>query len=610
MKRVKLVPKKVAAFLIPKIINTDSSCYYLSDDVSHFLYLKSRFASRIEIKNLSGLFDETFQEIKQPILNLLSKLNERYDSLEWWGSQLGSRNSASTPLLLNITYLFCAKKILYDSEGDLIFITDSQALSRCISDVARECGYQVKRYGERIFEFIGIIRRWLLYIAQILYFFWQNVQSRKAAFKLLKPLSIKKTSARRRVVIRTWVTKGTFNGSGTFKDRNFGQLPTWLRHKDYDVLTLPMFFNLPGSIKEMYNFIKNQEQPFLIPDHYLKFSDYLRVLYDGYKLLKKRIGNAVIDKIDVTPIFNEVLKRQGFGPSLSFLNLCYPMLRRLKEIGYEFDAFYYPFENNTPEKQFILGCRRFFPNSKIVAVQHTTFFPNQLAYHLAPDEKDHHPLPDKIVCSGPIYLEYHKEAGFPSKILADGPNLRFESVYVDKTNRGDTLVCKEKNLLLPLTFSHDLAFELFTKVKEALRDLRNYKVYIRSHPLLSKKVLMEFLKRIGMKDYEFAEGGIIQEWLPEMYAVISAGGSITILEAVSMGTPVIRVVPDNTFFYDPFVWPDYPLKPISTSLEIKQQLNLINEILDNDRETFMKIAERVLTQYFTKPNEENLKVFL
>src|SRR4030042_6605660 len=161
MKRLKLVPKPFAAFLIPKIINTDSVCYYLTDDISHFLYLKDKFAGRIEIKSLSGLFDETFQRIKEPILNLISKLNEKYDSLEWWGGQLASRNSASTPLLLNITYLFCAKKILSDLERDLIFVVDSQALYHCISDIAPEYGYRVIKYGGRSFKFIGKIKRWL-----------------------------------------------------------------------------------------------------------------------------------------------------------------------------------------------------------------------------------------------------------------------------------------------------------------------------------------------------------------------------------------------------------------------------------------------------------------
>lgn len=610
MKCVTIIPIKKAMSLLPKLANRNSLCYFLADDYAHFTDLRDKFTNKINIRNLSGIFQEIFQEIKGPFLELIAKLNKKYDSLEWWGSQIASKSTSATSLLLNITYLFCVKKILSDSDKDVIFIVNSQALSVCMSNVAMKSGYQVVIYRSKINEHLGIIRLGLNYAAQITYFFLKVLQSRRAAFKLLKPLPAKKCSSKKRVIIRTWITKGNFNKSGKFEERNFGPLPAWLSSKNHEVWTLPMFFNLSMKTKEVYALMRDQEKTFLIPDHYLKFSDYVRVLYSRYQMFRKRIENVEIKKTNIEPIFNEVLKKWGFDPSLRLLNLCCPMLKRLKERGFEIDLFYYPFEGNTPEKQFILYCRKYFPDSKIIGFQHTTFFPNQLAYHLGPNEKDYHPLPDKIVCSGPIYVRLHKEAGFPSEILVAGPNLRFESVYQDKPERRNISTGNKKMLMLPLTFSHDLAFELFAKVNDALKDIKGYKVYIRSHPLLSKKNLIEFLGKIDMDNYEFADDGIIQEWLPQMDAIISAGASITILEAVSMGTPVIRVVPDNTFFYDPFVWPDYPLRPVNTSSEIRQQLRFIDEILDKDKEAFLKISKRVLMEYFTKPTEENLKVFL
>jgi hypothetical protein len=70
------------------------------------------------------------------------------------------------------------------------------------------------------------------------------------------------------------------------------------------------------------------------------------------------------------------------------------------------------------------------------------------------------------------------------------------------------------------------------------------------------------------------------------------------------------VIPDNTVFFDPFIWPDYPLKPVSDSCEVKQQLEFISELIDKDEETFMKIGNQVLNEYFTKPTEENMSVFV
>ena len=74
--------------------------------------------------------------------------------------------------------------------------------------------------------------------------------------------------------------------------------------------------------------------------------------------------------------------------------------------------------------------------------------------------------------------------------------------------------------------------------------------------------------------------------------------------------PVIRIVPDNTFSLDPFAWSDYPLTPANNTSEIKQRLKSIDHILNKDKDAFRKIAKRILPVYFTKPTNENLKVFL
>ena len=608
--RISIVPRKKAAKIVPRIISKNCKVYYLADDYAHFMDLRDKFADKIKIRNLSGLFDGVFQEIKGPFLELISKLNKKNDSVEWWGGQIASRNTASTPLLLNITYLFCAKKILSRPHEEVIFIVNSQALSTCISNIAVKAGYQVVRYRSTTDKYLETIKRWGYYVAQVLYYFWIVFQSRLVASKLPKPLPVKKLQAEKRIIIRSWVTKDTFDKYGKFRDRNFGSLAAWLCSKNYDVWTMPMFFNLSMKIREVYALMKEQDQLFLIPDHYLKISDYLRVFYNGYQLFRRRVENVEMLDVDISAIFNEAIKSCGFDTTMLILNLCYPMLKSLKEMGIHIDGFYYAFEGNPPEKTFILSCRKHFPNSKIIGFQHTTFFPNQMAYHLSHGESEFHPLPDKIVCSGPIYMDLYKRAGFPNEMLVSGPNLRFGNVHSFKTERNRISSRRDKAIMLTLTFSHDLAFELFSTTKTALGDSIDYKVYVRSHPLLERKKIVAFLDKIDMSDYEFADDGIIQEWFPRLTAVISAGASITILEAVAGGVPVIRVIPDNTFFYDPFTWSDYPLEPVNTSSEIRQQLLSIDEILDNDKEYFMKIGEKVLTQYFTKPTEENLRVFL
>lgn len=609
MKRLTIIPLNKAASLIPKIMNMNSLCYYIADDYAQLVDLQNKFKEFIKINTLSGIFHETFQEIKLPIIELTSTINRKYHSFEWWGSQVASRNSASTPLLLNITFLFSAKKIFVKAHENLIFILKSRALSDCISIEAIKNRYQVVSYWSIFNRYTKTLKLWFYYSAQIIYFLRQILQSRKTAFTLSQPLLQKKSWAIKRIIIRSWVTKSNFDKSGNFTDRNFGRLPSWLRSKNYEVWILPMFFNLSMKIKNVYELLKKQDTSYLIPDCFLKYSDYLTVLLNSYRVLRIKIENIEINKTNIAPIFNEVLRDCGFDPFLALLNLSSLLIKRLKEKNFEVDRFYYAFESNAPEKQFILSCRKYFPNSEIIGYQHTTFFSNQLAYHLGSNEKEYHPLPSKIICSGPLYVELHKKAGFPPEILVTGPSLRFEipnTYIIEKRN----FLGQKKILLLPLTFSYDLAIDLFVKLNQILKDLQDYRILIRCHPFLSKKRLIYYLGRIGMNNYEFADEGIIQDWLSQTYAVISNGGSITILEAISMGTPAIRVIPDNTFFYDPFIWPDYPLKPVSSSSEINLQLHLIAKMMMIDEEVFSKLAKQVVSQYFTNVTEDNLRTFL
>ncbi len=610
MRTVKIIHKKNAMHMIPEIVDKGQLCYYLTDDYSFFIDLRDTFSDRIKVHNLSGILEQTFQEIKGPFLELISGLNKENDSLQWWAGQIASRNLESTPLLLNITYLFCAKKILFDSDKDILFIVNSKVLSDCITRVAGDAGLRVVTHGIRMNAFIEAVKRRAYIFIQLFYYILKIIESRRVAFRRLKPLPPKKINIKKRIVLRSWITQGTFNEVGKFQDRNFGRLPAWLRARDYEVWHLPMFFNLSISLKQVYSFMENLDEMFLIPDHYITFTDYAGVLCNSFQMLRKRFVNITLNNINVAPFFDDAIKRQGLDPALMILNLSVPMLKRLKEKGFEIDGFYYAFEGNAPEKPFVLGCKKYFPDSVVVGFQHTTFYANQLTYHLGPGEKDCHPLPDKLVCSGPIYIELHKKAGFPPEILCRGANLRYGSVYMKNNGNGRSLSRRHKNIILPLTFSHDLAFELLVKVRDALWNREDYKIYIRTHPLLTKNKLVGFLEKAGFQRYEFADDGIYQDWLPEMFAVISSGGSITVVESVAMGIPVIRVVPDNNFFHDPFFWQDYPFEPVNTSLEIRDQLQLVETFLDDDSNVFRNIGKQVLLEYYTEPNEENLKVFL
>jgi len=608
MNQTYIVPESKADLLLPKLAGAGMVCYYLDEDVGRFLALRSALSGQLEVRNLSGSYYRTFQEIADSILELMARLNEQHDSLDWWGGQVASKNPVSSDVQKLITRLFCVRKLLFESTEDLVFVTSSAALSESISTLAAEKGLEVVNHVRPINVFFSRMRLYGFYVVQLLYHLQLMMKNKWSVWRHLKRPSGKKQSQRKRILIRSWVTQGNFSESGIFKDRNFGDLPTWLKDQGYEVWTLPMFFNLGPIKRDIYKRLQEQEQTFVVPEHYLGFRDYVMNLMVSLRALRMRIRAAKIDGVDVSLLFNEVIVKIGVDVSMATLNLSYFLIKRLKAEGVQVDGFYYAFENNASEKLFLLGCRKYYKEARLLGYQHTAYYSDHLAFKLSPGELRHHPLPDRIVCSGRKYQKILEQAGFPREKLWVGPNLRYTGVYGEKeSSRKDEF--GRKNLLLPFTNSQNLAFELIYKTWQAVGKDMEFQVFVRSHPLLSTRTLIDFMEMNRLADVEFADGGGIQEWFEDSFAVISTGTSITILEAVAHGVPVIRVIPDNTFLLDPLIWENYPLQPVSQVEEIREQLRTISRIKTEDNGYFARIGKKVLEECFARTTAQNMKLF-
>ena len=586
----------------------NSDCYYLSNDFASFLMIKNHL-SGIEVANLAGEFRKAVHMLWEPFLQLFVVLNKKYDSVSWWGSTIASRNAASTPLFLNVVYLYCADIMLSRADGDIAFISDSHTLMDCIANIASKRGFDVQfshAKAQKTIEKIKIIPKM---IAKAVIYLWKTIERVVVTFLKLKKEKLPQDDNKPIAVIRSWVNQSNFQKDGSFKDRNFGELSKLLESKGYMVMVQPMFFDLKISFSSMLEKMSESGTHFLLPYRYLKVGDYIQILLNELKCLKISFRGLKLGIIDISKIFTDIQMKQMFSPDLLGLNMTYFLLKRLKEEGLNISRFYYPFENNPPEKLFIKGIRTFHPESEIIAYQHTVWYTEQCGMYLGHKESELHPLADRIVTSGPIYLNVLKEAGFPEEILISGPNLRFSGLsgHRKTAHYGNKSV---KNIMLPLCFERNLSYELIYKVKSAFDNNPGYRIYIRPHPLIPVDELQSILDLIGMTNYEVSNEGTMQDWLQKANAVISTGCTVSILEAVIMGIPTIRVAPDNYFFLDPMVWSDYPLKPVSQSEEIISQLAEIEQMLQEGHEVFEKVAVNTMNDYFSDADEKNMMSLL
>jgi surface carbohydrate biosynthesis protein (TIGR04326 family) len=586
-----------------------SDNYFVSEDIKSLVTIKRNLGPEIKINTLSTIFNQTQEEIRKPFIDFMGEIGKADNSRQWWSGHIASKNTAATNLFLHTTYLFCVINILKNSKIDVVLILDNIALAKCISIVGRKLGYQTINSFSREKKIFEIINFWFIFSFKSILFFYRIFLAKRNILKHFRPFQFQELGNKKRILIRSWFTESNLQ-STIYRDRNFGVLVEWLESKNYEVCILPMFFNITSKMSCVYTYLNKQRLNFLLPERYIGWPDIFKLYRDGCKLFLKNYDFAEINDVNIAPLLNDVLKRQGFDLSLAKLNSSYFFLKYLKKNSVRVDSFCYPFENNAPEKSFLLGCREFYPNSKVIGFQHTAFYETNLAFYNGKIEEKIHPLPDKIVCSGLKYLSLFEESGFPKKILVKGSNLRFNSVNDNQVDRNLNNGRSKIKLLLPLPFSYNLAFDILVKIKELEVKHPNYTLIIRSHPLLSLDVLCDFILSIKLRVDNFANTGKIQDWLKDVFAVITVGASITTLEAITMGVPVIRVIPDNTFHYDALNNDDYPLHPVETPTGISEQIKVIDKILAIDKDCFVEIAKKIHDEYFLKTTEESMNEFL
>ena len=369
----------------------------------------------------------------------------------------------------------------------------------CITILGKERKFKVILYKNRFKKFIEFIVRYPIYFLKIIIFFLKSLKNRIIATSILNPISFNQLKSRKVVVIRSWITKGTLNESGSFSDRNFGNLPLWLKTKGYHLIMLPMIFNYDKSMNDLYKLMKKQDVNFLIQDFYLKIIDYFKIIQLAWKQNKIPINNITLDDMDVTPLFHEIQALEGFNINNLTSSLCYFLMERLKNKKVQIDTFYYPFENNLIEKPFILGCKNSFPTADVIAFQHTVWYKNQLGMFLGNKESKYHPIADKIIYTGPIYFQVLKDAGFPKNKLISGPSLRFK--FLEKMNHKKTDQLKTPNIFIALTFDDNLAYDIISKVKIISEFFPQMSIFIRRHPALNYKALDKYLLSIEFDNF-------------------------------------------------------------------------------------------------------------
>jgi hypothetical protein len=605
---VLIIQKEKILRNMPDDVGREDLCYYLCDDYATFMNIRKRFADRITPMLLGDQFHKTIEEIAEAFLDYSHQINRRNRSYAFWGTHLASRNSGAIPLLKHIAYLCCAKRIIDRTSGQqIVFICDSPALARLIKEETERRGLRGRILPA---PWRHLKRAWgsMRLIAKGFYFLICGILQLMYA-RTLPNKRITEASPAKRYILRSWVTAGSIDSTGRYQDRNFGVLPEYLAEQGKDVWTNPLYFNLDRNIFAQMKLMSGTGCKVLLPEQYLTFTDILKTLRDGLRGLSPDLHGCEFQGIDIRPLVMEIHRAICLHPLYLSYNSIRYLLKRLVEKNVEVDCFIYPLENNPPEKPFILAVREYYPDARLIGFQHTAWLKEQMSVVLLPEELSYHPLPKRIVCSGRRYLDILKSSGFPPDILVPGPNLRYTTVnlLVGTSNPNDGSV--PRKLLIILNYDSNQNMELLEKAGHALRSQGNIRVLIKAHPTTDVQRMSSYLQDIHFPRYEWVTGTVMEQ-LAQAHAVMMAGGSVSSMETIAAGVPLVRVSLENNFDFD-CLWDDESLpSPASTASELRR---CVDEALKSgraEREHLRQYGKVMVENYFEPVTAEMLRVFL
>ena len=605
MKKVILVSKK-KAFSFKWVDKKSSKCsfLYLGDDYCSYLKLQEKFRDGNTIKTLKSQFHDSIHKLQEDYLYFCHKINKKNASDNYWSTALGSRSSPGIPLLKNLIYCYCGKEQINMIKQDetIYIIFDFFPVGEILLQEAKKnnCNSEFHSLFTEKFNFFLEIFKLLpntIYYLLRFFIFWLFTRIQK---------NIRMQHNQDKIILFSWMTKGCFDKSGNYKDRNFGPLEKYLLKNNKDAWVCPTYFNLGKSVFKTIRLMSKSETNFAFVEQYIPLWSCFSTLWIGIQNIFIDLSDSNFANMDVSPLLKTLHIKYVLDPGILRNNGIFQFMRYMGKANSKISKIIYPIENNLFEKPLIVGCKKYLNETEIIGFQHTVWVTEQLGMFLHPEESSYHPLPHKIICSGRKYLDILPKAGFPENLLYLGANLRYGDVNASPPSPHGQPLSIHKILVL---FHFDLSqvLEMLYKLKIALNNNRDFAINLKPHPLINMNIVRNFLTSINFPQYQVVSG-TVQQHVINSSMVITTYGSVSNLEVMSLGVPLIRVSLDNNFDYDP-LWDKY-LIPLKIN-DPKDLRDAIFSILNNMRQDeFIKYGKYIQREYFEPITNERLSIFL
>lgn len=524
--------------------------------------------------------------------------------IDWWVSEIASRNTNTSSLFADCCQLVFAKRALERDPEMTDIVFDSPVLGRVMQRYCRRRSLSVRvtwTSSDRAVVFEGLNRtlKHLRGLAQLI-FQWMVCRMMGRPSRMDYPPDL--------TLLDTFVLEESFQGE-VFHDRYYTGIENFLtdteKHTVYFLPTLCVpFRRVVGAVRS----VRRSRQRILLREDFVKAIDYVFAFLYPFRALKLFPKTQLLEGLDITPLLRTVWAMHLFS-SGSILGLLYfRFAHRLKQSGVSVRLVVDWFENQIIDKGGNAGFRRFYPETPLIGYQGFIVPKNFLCMYPTKEEAHSSILPHSVAVCGRGFVAERKE--FCEELdVVPGPAFRFSEVRAERSHWpevGRLIVL----VVFPLeeewvdVYRMALAFS-----EESFPSYTQF--WLKPHPASSaqkhkmRECAISLSSRFKIVEGEFAV-------LVEQVHVVMGTMSSACLESVAKGVPVIVVgsqsgltqnpIPHDV---DPALW-----RLCYTSGDVADALRDFANLLPVLGNSLPEGAQKVQDDYFEPVTRETVARFL
>jgi hypothetical protein len=526
------------------------------------------------------------------------------DNVPWLLSSCLSRNSHQSTLFETCCALVLAID-LARREGKIREVrTSNRALARTLRDWARATSHPATVVCTEIWR--ARIRRWLgpwlLHAHNALWLGLRCLGRRRNALKnfaLDRPI----------LLIDTFVLNTAGAGSvtnGEYRDRYYPGLLDALtsdeKERSYLFPTLIGFRN-PYSVMQRMR----QVQPrFLIPDDFLRISDYAFSLFGAVGAMFHRTNDACLRGIDLSKILRAERWWQSCRCSTHVGLLYYRFVERLAECKVRVQLLLDWNENQPIDRGLVRGFRDFLPSAEVVGYR-GGILPLDFGLHLSPIPAEIRAglVPPRMGSFGRAFVHHIKR--FAPDLTVDlAPAFRYQHV------RGERAASEQgepAGVLAALPIERKHTRVLLEQLARAAQQLPGVTFVIRPHPSYEEELIRSLIPA-WPANFRVAQGSFAEAVLAARVFVTSASSSA--LEAVALGAPVV-VVSERTGLSKNPIPAEVPCDCwalVVDSSELQREIRRFLNLDDAAREQMRGCARKWKEEFFEPVTRAGIRQWL